>query len=383
MVGYLVIVATAAYFFRKVIGKTTQSMRLAVVIPAHNEEGQVSTVIKSILRSNYPNNLLTVLVIADNCTDATAKRAAEAGAVVFSRQDDANRGKGQALDWFLREHVDRYQHAQGLVVIDADTIVDGDFFIHIAESLSVPEVKVVQGFYKGSNSLDNWRTALNSAAWNVFNNLRLAGANQLGGTAILKGNGMAFDTKIIRQYGWPAYSVVEDVEFSLMLLRDDVLVHFNPDAVVFGEMAGDRKQAEVQRQRWDGGRWLLFKRYVPALIKDLLVRPRLSRLHALVDLVVPPLSLLVVMVLMVTVGVYLFVPLLVQVAWLLWLGLVYYVLSGQVTAKAPLKIWLYLFTAPLFVIWKILLYLRIVIGKKDVQGWQRTVRKSELSDKNK
>ena len=40
-------------------------------------------------------------MIADNCTDNTAKVAKEAGAIVYKRFDETKRQKGYALNWFF------------------------------------------------------------------------------------------------------------------------------------------------------------------------------------------------------------------------------------------------------------------------------------------
>ena len=46
-------------------------------------------------------SLITVFVIADNCTDRTAAIASEKGAVVYTRQNKQAVGKGYALEALL------------------------------------------------------------------------------------------------------------------------------------------------------------------------------------------------------------------------------------------------------------------------------------------
>ncbi len=72
--------------------------RYAVLISARNEEKVISTLVDSIHRQSYPQELIDVYVIADNCTDKTAQMAKKAGAIVFVRNDMDNVGKGYALD---------------------------------------------------------------------------------------------------------------------------------------------------------------------------------------------------------------------------------------------------------------------------------------------
>ena len=378
---YLIILTVAAYFFKKKASPSDPGLNIAVVIPAHNEELQIEATIRSVLDSRYPRERYNIFVIADNCEDSTAELAEKAGAKAIERSDPAKRGKGQALDWFFREQVKLYEDFDAVAVIDADTLPHPDFLSEISASLAHPEVKVVQGYYGVSNPKDNWRTALSSAALNVFHYVRPAGRNRVNASAGLKGNGMAFSTEILSKYGWPAYSIVEDIEFSMMLLNDDILVYYNPDAIVYGEMATEKKQAETQRKRWEGGRMQIFKKYGPSLIGLWLSKRRVRYLDGFMELFTPPLSLLLMgQVLLLIVSIFLYPKLIFLLGFLL-LGIVFYVFSGLILMKAPLYVWGCLLSAPFFILWKIPIYLKIV-KKRDEDTWERTKRQAELEKKD-
>jgi 1,2-diacylglycerol 3-beta-glucosyltransferase len=379
MTLYLIILTGAAFFFRKKVGCPEKPRKIAVVIPAHNEASGITATIQSIYRSRYPVEAYEILVIADNCTDQTQSVAQEAGARVLVRVDPDHRGKGQALDWFFRQCREACKNAEIVALIDADTLVSPDFLAQIAASLSHQEVQVVQGFYGVYNPGENWRTALATAALDVFHHLRPAGRNRIGGSAGLKGNGMAFRREILAHYGWPAYSIVEDLEFSLILLLDNILVHYNPDAEVYGEMATQRQQAGIQRQRWESGRLQIFKKYRSILWRHWLINRRICLLDGFLDLVTPPLSLLVLGVgtLLLT-ALVLFPDMAVFPGWCL-AGLTFYVGAGLWLKKAPLRIWLYLAAAPLFILWKIPIHIYLLV-KKSGETWHRTPRQPELRD---
>ena len=53
--------------------------RFAVLIAARNEESCIAGLIESLRAQHYPEELLDIYVVADNCTDDTAERAREAG----------------------------------------------------------------------------------------------------------------------------------------------------------------------------------------------------------------------------------------------------------------------------------------------------------------
>jgi 1,2-diacylglycerol 3-beta-glucosyltransferase len=377
---YLVILTLSAFTFKKMAGSDVQPLKLVVLIPAHNEALQIAATIAALRQSKYPESCYAVMVIADNCEDETAAIAREAGALVRERSDPVRRGKGQALDWFLREQAEAYSSYDGVVIIDADTVADAGFLKEIAASLSHPQVDVVQGYYGVLNPADNWRTALMAAALCVFHHVRPAGRNRLGGSAGLKGNGMAFRSEILRRYGWPAHSIVEDLEFGTQLLLGGISVHYNPDAIVCAEMAVTRKQAETQRRRWEGGRLQIFRKYALPLLQIWARRGEFRHFDGFMDLLIPPLSLLVLALgVLLTVAFFAF-PFMALLLGFSLGGIVLYVFCGLVLKRAPLAVWLYLMAAPFFVLWKLPLYLGMFKGKAGNQ-WVRTQRKTEFQER--
>ncbi|WP_035238083.1 glycosyltransferase family 2 protein [Desulfobacter vibrioformis] len=393
---YLFILTIAAFIFKKKSGPPRQfdanmapdqltCLNIGILIPAHNESFEIVQTVRNIKQTlNYPKSNYNIIVIADNCQDDTAQLAREAGAQVVERSDLSAKGKGQALDWFFKSHKSIYLECDAVVIIDADTIPHPNFLNEICQSFSSSGVDVVQGFYGVSNPQANWRTALASAALSVFHHIRPAGRNQMGGTAGLKGNGMAFKTKIVDAYGWPAYSVVEDIEYSLQLLMDGVLVHYNPDAIVYAEMASGARQAGTQRKRWEGGRVMLFKKYLPPLIKAFIKERKSCYFDGIMELLIPPLSLLVmaqtamficaVITSLSTLAIWVLYPQL----WIIFLCMtVFYIFSGLILRKAPFYVWRSLCFAPFFIIWKIPLYFSLIKNRRSKTTWERTQRESE------
>src|SRR3954463_5963475 len=80
---------------------TAGRLEFAVVIPARDEEGAIEEALASLDAVDYPRERVERIVVADNCSDATAETAARAGATVWARSDDAAGGKGAALEWAL------------------------------------------------------------------------------------------------------------------------------------------------------------------------------------------------------------------------------------------------------------------------------------------
>ncbi|MBQ9279565.1 MAG: glycosyltransferase [Clostridia bacterium] len=125
----------------KIIDKHHKFM---AVIAARNEERVIREAIKSLKNQTYDN--LDIYVIADNCTDNTARDAKFEGAIVYERTDPTKRRKGYALEWFLdrilKEKPDEYDV---FCVFDADNIVKEDFFEKMNEKFCEGE-EIVQGY---------------------------------------------------------------------------------------------------------------------------------------------------------------------------------------------------------------------------------------------
>lgn len=380
--GYLLLVTAAAFLLRKKTIPNAAPLRIALVMPAYNEELQIGACVRRALEADYPRDRFGVFVIADNCDDRTAAEARDAGATAFERHQPELRGKGQAIDWFLRAHADQLNEFDGIALVDADTQVAPSFLKEISASLAHPKVRVVQGYHGVSNPEANWRTALAYAGFALVNGLRPAGRSCLGGTSDLKGNGMAFETGLLLAYGWPAHSIVEDIEFSTRLLLDGIVVHFNPDAVVLSEMPVTQAQAEPQRRRWEGGRWQIIETYGPSLIRAFLKTPRWRYFDAILDLLVPPLSLLVLAQVAALILALVLNPSWAPVFICTSAGAVLYVVAGLYRVGAPATVWRGLLLTPLFLLWKIPFYLRLARSPRPA-GWDRTQRQAERDARGK
>jgi cellulose synthase/poly-beta-1,6-N-acetylglucosamine synthase-like glycosyltransferase len=349
---------------------------ITVVVPAHNEATGIADTIQSLQGSAYPKNRYKILVLADNCTDRTAALAREAGAGVIERDNPGIRGKGQALDWLLKTRGEAMAGTDIIALVDADTRVDRKFLAATNTAFDQPGVTVTQGFYGVSNPGANWRTGLSTAALAVAHHLRPKGRQALGGTAGLKGNGMAFRADLLRDLGWPAHSVVEDLELTLKLLELGHRVTYLPEAQVFGEMAVTSRQASVQRQRWEGGRFQVVRHAARPLLRGKSRAPWTARMDAMLDLATPPLTQYAGLLGLATTALFL----LGHPAWagcaaaLVAVGLV--TLVALVQTKAPRSAWLSLLMTPAFLLWKLPMMGKGVLGR-ETRGWQRTPRVKE------
>ena len=110
------IVAAIALPSRETHQSSSVRKRLAIVIPAHDEGSGILPTLSDVKMQLQSGDRL--LVVADNCTDETAKIASMAGAEVTERNDPARRGKGYALEFGVRS-LDS-DPPDIVIVVDAD-----------------------------------------------------------------------------------------------------------------------------------------------------------------------------------------------------------------------------------------------------------------------
>lgn len=349
--------------------------RFDVVVPAHDEEGGVAATVASLLATDYPSDMRRVIVVADNCSDATAARATEAGALVLERRDPLLRGKGYALA-FAFERV-LAGDADAAVVVDADSRVTPNL-LRAFDARLQSGASAVQAHYGVLRPEASWRTRLMHLGFTLFHDVRSRARERLAVSAGLRGNGMAFAASTLRQAPHQAFSIVEDVEYGIRLGLLGHRVHYAGEAQVLGEMVSSEKASRSQRSRWEGGRWLLARRHAWHLLREGLRRRSSILLDLSMDLLVPPLSYVA---LATTIGV---------VAALAWaglghgawwplafwgaavLGLSLYVARGLWLSGGGPRAVLDLLWVPVYVAWKIALALRPRSSRD--REWVRTTR---------
>jgi cellulose synthase/poly-beta-1,6-N-acetylglucosamine synthase-like glycosyltransferase len=358
----------------------TPRLRFDIVIPAHDEEQGIASTIESLLSVDYPRALYRILVVADNCRDRTAERAARAGAHVLERSDPLHRGKGYALSYAYAASLEA-RTADAVVVIDADSVVSPNLLSAIGTRLAAGE-EAVQVRYGVRNANDSWRTRLMEVAFALTLETRALARERLGLSCGLRGNGMGFTCDLLRRVPHASYSVVEDLEYGMQLGHAGVRVAYVAEAHVLGEMPASEAASRSQRDRWESGRLALARAHIPRLLRGAFRRRDRVMLDLALELLVPPLSTIaaasaagmVMSIVALSTG----VP--AEPAVWLWaasvMALVIYVVRGcALTTNGALRTILTLSCAPYYVAWKFALRLRPSRARGG--EWVRTERASK------
>lgn len=375
---YFLLLASIPKPGRKV--ETVQhSTRFALLIPAHNEESVIGKTVESLLGVDYPNELVDILVIADHCDDDTAATARRAGATCYVRDEGERGRKGYALAWMLQQLARRQIHYDAYVIFDADSRVNPAFLKAMNGGLAGGSL-VLQGQHIISNIDESLYNRLAAVDMRLNNRLRNRAKHNLGLSCRLMGDAMCFSREVFDQYPWETYSLVEDMEYGIHILRGGVRVSYEADAMSFGQAAGDWRSAEQQRLRWSGGFLDVRRRLALSILGEGFKTGDLALLDRAIELLLPSYSALVALSLLLLMAKAILAlmnqpfvywdMIMIVAAWVLL------PLAGLVLDRAPLSLFAAYIFSPLYLAWRIWIGFMTFLRGKRIE-WIRTPRREE------
>lgn len=248
---------------RGAAGDAAARSRLLVLAPAHDEALLIGECVRSLLAMDRRRTDADVVVLADNCADATGDIAEAAGARVLRRDDPALRGKPHAIQWALGQlPLDRYD---AVVIIDADTVVDPRFADELAAHAPLRE-KGVQAYFGLSNERDSWLSLLAGLLARVRYEGQYPAKARAGLNCPLTGNGMCLGTGLLARRGWAPDSLTENWELYARYTAHGETIAFAPGALLYSQEARTMSQGATQRRRWQAGRWIALRDHWRGLI---------------------------------------------------------------------------------------------------------------------
>lgn len=267
--------------------------RVAVVIPAHDEETEIGLTLVAVTAQLRLGD--RVVVVADNCTDHTAEVARAAGCEVVLRDDPSRRGKGYALDAGVRHVATAGELPDVLVVFDADCIPHGGCVTALARR-AIETGRPAQATYlMALPAKPTAHLAVSALAVLVKNFVRPRGLARAGLPCLLTGTGMAFPWGVIRGAKLASDNIVEDMQLGLDLALAGHAPVFCEEATVVGRLPPSPAAAQTQRRRWEHGHLHTLIRQSPRLLVRGVLSRRWAALVLLAELCVPPLSLLMLL----------------------------------------------------------------------------------------
>jgi cellulose synthase/poly-beta-1,6-N-acetylglucosamine synthase-like glycosyltransferase len=343
--------------------------RLAVIVPAHNEEALIGRCVRSIIASRP--QCVEVFVVAHNCDDNTVLEAVQAGARPIVLNETSQTGKGCAL-----HHGFSTAMAEGfeaVLVIDADSVASPNL-VDAARHSFMAGNQALQCRYEIRPASSNRRAQLMNLAFMGFNVIRPRGRDRLGLSVGIFGNGFGLRREVLDKLPYEARSTTEDLEYHLMLVLAGIRVTFLESAKVISEIPASDSGATTQRARWEGGRLRMMKQWSPRLLMKVL-SGHIRLIEPLFDLLGLPLAF--------EVGL-LFMALCLPVEWLRvfaltgFLVIALHVLVAAANGPDFRGAMKALVTSPIYILWKLWMLPRIWRASRSDTPWVRTSRDTSV-----
>ncbi len=347
-----------------------------VLVPAHNEELLLSELMNSLRAQDYPENMYEVVVVADNCTDQTAKIAKHENVRTVERKNSRFVGKGYAIKYGL-ENIENETY-DAVLIVDADSVVESGTLRELDRAIQ-QGARIMQCYNGLANPDNSWFTRLMDVSRTFGNEVLGPAKEKIGLSSHLMGNGMCFVRDVIEKYGWDAFTVGEDWEYYAKLVMKGERIAFVNKARVYHRESVDLEQATSQRLRWSSGRFAVAAKYGTRLLLNGIKSGSILKTDAALPLLLPNPSLGISLTILMFVIV-LVIPLSgYRGLFTGWFGLLVilqlaFFLVGVMFVKNRKEKLMALLFAPVFLLWKSGLDLLSVagIGRK---YWVRTERK--------
>lgn len=221
--------------------------RYAVLFPAYKEDYVIINSVTSFFQQNYPRDKYEVIVISDQMTEKTNQTLRDLSAKIVEI-NVPNSSKTKALRAAVTYIEEEKMKFDGVVIMDADNLVDPDFLD-----------KLNDAFYSGCAAVQTHRVAknrntsvavLDAVSEEINNSIFRKGHTRLGFSSGLMGSGMAFEYNLFKDSIWKAAHVGVDKQLELILLKQNIYIEFLEDVFTYDEKVANKSSFYQQRRRW-------------------------------------------------------------------------------------------------------------------------------------
>ena len=254
-------------FVHKKSRRIKKNNSYGILIAARNEENVIGNLIDSLKNQNYPSELISIYVVADNCTDNTSSVAKEHGAIVYERDNTSEIGKVYALNFLLNKIKEESTMPDAFIVFDTDNIVDCNYVSEINKTFN-NGYQVITSYRNTKNYGDNWISS-GYSLWLLIEAMYLNQPRwKIGSSCGVSGTGFLFSSKVLEECGgWNFHLLTEDIEFTADCIVNNRKIGYCPKAMFYDEQPTSFKQSVTQRLRWSKGYLQVLGKYGKRLFK--------------------------------------------------------------------------------------------------------------------
>lgn len=226
--------------------------KVAIIIAAHDEESVIYNTVKYLKEQlDYPKELYEVYVCAHNCTDKTAQKAKEAGAIVYEYKDKikSHRFVSYPLKYMLSKMLEENIPFDFVCRLDADNIPCRSFLKEMNNTISAG-AKIVRAYEAAKNMKENIWTQQCAIFYTKDSSIQNRFRQAVHSTSMMPGPGLTMTREVVEKMnGWDCMSAAEDAEFTLNRLYDGYKIYFNTDAIVYEDQPSTYQDTKKRMTR--------------------------------------------------------------------------------------------------------------------------------------
>lgn len=274
MLIYKTVYFLIGIFFTRNFKPAKKKHKYAIVIAARNEEAVIGNLLDSIKKQDYPSELITTFVVADNCTDNTAEIVRSMGGICYERFDNERKTKGFALQYLFEKIEEDYgrMNFEGYFIFDADNLLKKDYISKMNDSFDAGE-KIITSYRNTKNFDENWIASTYALHWIRSIRTRHRARSVLRLATNIQGTGFLFSNEIVKD-GWKYTSLTEDRALTADAVAQGYRISYNDEAMFYDEQPTSLKIALRQRLRWSKGHLLAFIETGPYLFTNIIFGKR-------------------------------------------------------------------------------------------------------------
>lgn len=256
-------------FFTRKFKPAKNKHKYAICIAARNEEKVIGNLIDSINKQNYPKDLITIFVVADNSSDNTSKIAKQKGAIVYERHDKAHQTKGYALQYLFKQIEKDYKtnSFEGYFIFDADNLLTNNYISKMNDAFD-SGCKIITSYRNSKNFDENIISSTYAIHWIRSARIHHRARSFLRLATNIQGTGFLFSNEIVKD-GWIYTSLTEDRALTADAVAQGYQITFQNDAVFYDEQPTNFKITFRQRLRWSKGHLQAFVEKGPYLFMNI------------------------------------------------------------------------------------------------------------------
>lgn len=374
---YQTLVSCAGFFRKKEALTEAPQKTFAVLVAAHNESAVVGPLIENLKQLDYPREMYDIFVICDNCTDNTAEIVRQHGAIACERFDSSKRGKGYGIEWMLENLWQMPRQYDAVVMFDADNLVEKNFLMAMNDRLC-KGARVIQAYLDSKNPFDSWITLSYAITYWFTNRMWQLARHNLGLPNTLGGTGLCIESQLLKDMGWGATSLTEDLEFATRCIERGIYPTWCHDTKVYDEKPIDLRASMRQRLRWMQGHYDVAGRYIGSVVKNGVKARRIGMLDSAFYLFQPMYVLIVTFMSLLFLGRYfelsMFSSTSILPSWLVYGTMALFYIQPILALyleKVPLRGYLGLLLMPIFFLTWLPIFFYAFFTKKN-QVWSHT-----------